>query len=251
MHSTQSAPDHSGVTSWLQRQARIQRFAGLTLAASITPKAYDAATRGAVAQALCAAAWQTLPGYFLASILLGGVLTHVFAVTAASYGLSHLALEAVVRLYVMELLPLAAALFVALRAIPATLLRLLRILPTPARQPTGEVVAYFVGNFAAVWVLATVSSVATLVVAYPVLHGATFWAVDAYARVVGQVFSPLAAAGLAIKLLFFSGAVALVPLALLSDTAPLERGAAEVRAIARLLLFLVLIEGCSLALRIN
>lgn len=235
---------------WLERQGRIQRFAWLTLAAAVTPGTYDGPARNTLAQALCAAAWLTLPGYFLGCVLVSVVLTHVVAVTAASYGLSHLALEAVIRVHVLELLPLAAALFVALRALPATLAGLQAIPVASGPRPQGEVVAYFVANLFAVWVLAIASCVAALVVAYLVLHGFTLWALAGYARVVGQVFSPLVTAALALKVLFFALAVGLVPLSLLSDTGHRQRGGAEMRVMARLLFFLVIIEGASLGLKI-
>jgi phospholipid/cholesterol/gamma-HCH transport system permease protein len=237
-----------GLRRWLARQGRMARFAGLTLAAAVTPRAYDPVARAAVAQALCVGAWQPLPGYFLASLLLGGVLTRVFSVTAASYGLSHLALEAMIRVYIMELLPLAAALFVALRAIPALPAA---ELPDARRAPTIEVVAHFVGSLLSVWVLAVASSLASLVVAYLVMHGATLWALEGYGRIVGQVFSPLAAAALALKLFLFSLAVALAPLSLFSDLRRRSESGAELRAVARLLLFLVIVEGAALALRVS
>ncbi len=239
-----------GLLGWLRCQARIQCFASLTLAGAVTPRVYDAATREATASNLCTAAWQSLPGYFLASILAGAVLTHVIAVTAASYGLSRLALEAVIRVHVIELLPLAAALFVALRTLPATLLRLQEVKHGPWEAPSSEVVACFVANFLAVWILAVASSVATLVVAYLVLYGFTLWGLDGYARVIGQVFSPLVAATVALKMLLFALAVGLTPLSLLSDPSPAQRGAAEMQAMARLLFYLVLIEGAALGLKI-
>jgi phospholipid/cholesterol/gamma-HCH transport system permease protein len=46
------------------------------------------------------------------------VVIHIVVVTAASYGLSQYALEMVVRVLVLELIPLVAALFVAVNAAP-------------------------------------------------------------------------------------------------------------------------------------
>lgn len=50
------------------------------------------------------------------STLLSLVLIRVVVVTALSYGLSQYALQMVVRVLVLELIPLSAAMFVALRA---------------------------------------------------------------------------------------------------------------------------------------
>ncbi|MDP3619919.1 MAG: ABC transporter permease, partial [Ramlibacter sp.] len=49
------------------------------------------------------------------SALLTLVITRIVIVTALSYGLSQYALEMVIRVLVLELIPLTAALFVALR----------------------------------------------------------------------------------------------------------------------------------------
>jgi phospholipid/cholesterol/gamma-HCH transport system permease protein len=59
--------------------------------------------------------WQTtgqqLPWFILLAALMGVVLIQIVVVTASSYGLSHFALEMVVRVLVLELLPLVTALF--------------------------------------------------------------------------------------------------------------------------------------------
>src|SRR3954471_4412891 len=56
-----------------------------------------------------------LPGFSLLAALLTLVITRIVVITARSYGLSQYAQEMVVRVLVLELIPLTAALFVALR----------------------------------------------------------------------------------------------------------------------------------------
>ena len=56
-----------------------------------------------------------LPGCTVLAALLSLVLTRIVVVTALSYGLTAYALEMVIRVLVLELIPLTAALFVALR----------------------------------------------------------------------------------------------------------------------------------------
>ncbi|MBK7685030.1 MAG: ABC transporter permease [Rhodocyclaceae bacterium] len=58
---------------------------------------------------------EALPGFTLLSTLLSLVLIRIVIVTALSYGLSQLALEMVIRVLVLELIPLFAALYVTLR----------------------------------------------------------------------------------------------------------------------------------------
>ncbi|MBI4757053.1 MAG: ABC transporter permease [Betaproteobacteria bacterium] len=228
---------------------RALRHGALILAVALSPATYDRATRRAAAQALCAAAWQPLPGYVLACVLIGAVATRIVAITAASYGLSHLALEAVVRVFAVELVPLAAALFVALRVAPEAVLRLARLDGQGGGPALRQAAALVAGNALAVWVLAIVGGVAALVVAYPVVHGFSLWGLAAYARVIGQVFDPVLALGLGLKILFFGLAVAVAPTAAVLETGQRDAGSLQMRLMARLLLLLVLVEGASLALK--
>ena len=57
-----------------------------------------------------------LPWFTALSALVSLVIIRIVLVTALSYGLSRFALEMVVRVLVLELIPLSAALFVALRS---------------------------------------------------------------------------------------------------------------------------------------
>ena len=53
----------------------------------------------------------------------------------------------------------------------------------------------------------------TLVLAYLVMYGFTPWALPGYTRVVGQIFNPAVCLILVLKVVFFSLAVAVIPLA--------------------------------------
>lgn len=232
----------------LQAEGRMLHHAALAFVAALSPATYDRPTRRATAQTLCAAAWQPLPGYVLACLLVGAVLTRIVAITAASYGLSHLALEAVVRVFAVELVPLAATLFVALSSAPDAVLRLAALSTRGAVPPLREVVPLVAGNALAVWVLAVVGGMAALAVAYPVMHGFSQWGLAGYARMIGQVFDPVVSLALALKILLFGLAVAIAPTAVLARPAR-DAATVQMRLMARLLLLLVLIEGASLALK--
>ena len=74
--------------------------------------------------------------------LISLVIIHIVVVTSISYGLSRYALEMVVRVLVLELIPLTAAMFVALRcALPnaaeIATLRAQGVLSTPTADGTG------------------------------------------------------------------------------------------------------------------
>ena len=94
---------------------RIVHLGALLLALALSPSSYRRDNRRALAHQLCIDTAPMLPGFTLLSALVSLVLIHIVVVTAQSYGLSRYALETLVRVLVLELIPLTAALFVALR----------------------------------------------------------------------------------------------------------------------------------------
>lgn len=244
----------SGLYRALQREARILRYGALILVGALSAATYDRPTRHATAHALCAAGWHVLPGYALLSILVAAVLTHIIATTAASYDLSHLALEAVVRVFVVELIPLAAALFVAVRSGLDAMTRLadLRAAGLAASDTLllqRHVVPAVVGNAVAVVALSVASGVLALGVAYLVVYGFSPWGLAGFAHLVGQAFDPVTAPIFALKILLFGLAVAIAPATVVLETPRSAAAGGEMRIMARLLLMLVLIEAAALALR--
>lgn len=228
-------------------------FGAATLAAALSPSLYDRPVRQATAQAVCTSCWQVLPGYALLSILAGAVLTHIVAVTSANYGLSHLALEAVVRVFVVELIPLAAALFVSMHSGLDALNRLAELRAqgldfSAAGLFEQQLVPGVVANVFAVVLLTLTSGVLMLAVAYLMVYGFTPWGLTDYTRLVGQVFDPVTAPGLLLKILLFGIAVAIAPVTVVLDTPRRAALGSEVRVMARLFLLLVLIEGAALIL---
>ena len=88
----------------------------VALVLAFSPSTYTPAHRHATARQIYLGAWQVLPWFTALATLLSLAIIRIVLVTASSYGLSKFALEMVVRVLVLELIPLAAALFVALRA---------------------------------------------------------------------------------------------------------------------------------------
>ncbi|MFN3883678.1 MAG: ABC transporter permease [Rhodocyclaceae bacterium] len=244
-------------TAWLRlvrsigREWRFVRFAALLLAAAVAPASYRPAVRRAVAQALCFAAGQALPGYALFSVLAAAVTTHIVAVSAASYGLSHLALEALVRVFVVELVPLAAALFVAMRSGIAVLDHLAALRARRQQLESGAafvqvVLPGFIGNLFATLLLTLVSSLLALMTAYLVVYGLTPWGIAGFSRLIGQVFDPVTLPGFLLKASLFGLAVGIAPTTVALDAPRRAAAGSEMRVMARLFLSLVLIEGASL-----
>jgi len=212
----------------------------MLLALAVSPSAYAASRRDGMAQQLVRATWPHVLWFTLVATLLGVVLIRIVVVTAQSYGLSQYALEMVVRVLVLELLPLMAALFVALRwSLPnaAEQARALRASHPPqdsASQDHAQLhwlaqvaLPRALAGVFAVWLLAAVSCVLGLVLAYLLVYGFTPWGMDAYTHMVGRVFSPAVTLIFTLKTLAFSLAVGVVPLASLA----VQAGGADRRAL--------------------
>ena len=244
------------VGQWAASWWRMLLLGAIALVLACSPSTYTRAHRIATARQIYKAAWQVLPWFAALSALVSLVIIRIVLVTALSYGLSHFALEMVVRVLVLELIPLSAALFVALRAglafNPAEL-DMLALEPGQAAaapwQRRRDLVAEVTGNAFAVLTLALVSSVLVLLLAYLNVYGLSPWGLSDYARTVGRVFEPTVSLGFALKTVLFGLAVAVIPAAAILE---LQRFGAGVRATmqpgaVRLLLVLLMIEAASLA----
>src|SRR5476649_303430 len=107
---------HRSAMAWLGTWWRLLHFAVLIVATALTPASYGGTHRPALARRIVIAAAPNLLWFTVLSALVSLVLIRIVVVTALSYGLSRFALEMVVRVLVLELIPLTAALFVALRS---------------------------------------------------------------------------------------------------------------------------------------
>ena len=169
---TSSAP-----LRWLLGWGRILEFGAAILVLALSPSSYDRET-------LCA--------------LVTLVITRIVVVTAYSYGLSQYALEMVVRVLVLELIPLTAALFVALRCtIPngAALAEMRRTGRFDAQRAQGvdpvvrEVLPRMLAGIFSTVTLAALSCMVAIVLAYLAVYAFTVAGVPAFTRMFGRVFA--------------------------------------------------------------
>jgi phospholipid/cholesterol/gamma-HCH transport system permease protein len=201
-----------------------------------------------------------LLGFSMMCALVTVVLTRIVLSTALSYGLSQYALQVLIRVLVLELIPLTAALFVALRCtIPdgaeiavlhanGTWDRIRANGQDPIRR---EVLPRVVAGLLAGLTLAALSSMVALVVAYAVGYGFTLSGFPAYTRLFGQVFTPAVSLILVLKTVLFSLVVSLIPMAsalygLRGFYGTSVRTSAEMHALVRMFLVLLLVEVTSL-----
>jgi phospholipid/cholesterol/gamma-HCH transport system permease protein len=208
---------HHGAVGWLHSWWRLLHFAVLMFSVALTPSTYGRDRRPVLAGHLVADTAPNLAWYGVLSALVSLVLIRIVVVTSLSYGLSRFALEMVVRVLVLELIPLTAAAFVALRTtLPAGLefsQGRSADRQVSEQELHGEFFPRVAAGIFAVWMLAAVSCVLTLILAYLSLYGFTPWALTGYTRVVGQVFNPAVTLILVLKIVFFSLAVGLIPMA--------------------------------------
>jgi phospholipid/cholesterol/gamma-HCH transport system permease protein len=233
----------------------------VALVMALSPSTWNRANRLATSRHIHAGTWQVLPWFTLLTALVSLVIIRIVLVTAQSYGLSRFALEMVVRVLVLELIPLSAALFAALRAsmaFDAAALGLARS-GVPVDAAAGEallrlrrdLVPQVLANAFSVLSLAMASSVVVLVLAYLNVYGLSPWGLDDYTRTVGRVFDPTVTVGFVCKTVLFGLAVAVIPSAAILDTlrhGRRQRSTVQPGAL-RLLFVLLLIEGASLAVK--
>jgi phospholipid/cholesterol/gamma-HCH transport system permease protein len=235
----------------------------LLLVLGLSPSTYAPSNRRVISRHIYSNTVGALPWFTAMTALISVVLIRVVVVTAQSYGLSQYALEMVVRVLVLELIPLSAAMFIALRSSlvfdaslhtsGASLTQMTRSDLTVIAPTLSELQAMWVPRVLAstfsVMALATVSSLMALVLTYLSVHGLSPWGLPGYTRTVGHVFDLPVTLGFGLKTLFFSLAVAIVPLAASLEvrdrgaTKPLQPG------IVRLFLVLLGIEAASLSVK--
>ncbi|MFM6986473.1 MAG: MlaE family ABC transporter permease [Hydrogenophaga sp.] len=233
-------------------------LAAQMLVLAVLPSSYR---RGAQRQTVLLNLYQAtaplLTWFVVLSALISLVLIRIVVATATSYGLSQYALEVLVRTLVLELIPLYAALFVALRyAMPGAqhVRRLLAAQEQQGMAPASqallrtELLPRALAAMFSMLLLAAISCVVALVLAYLTVYGFSPWGLPAYTRGVGSVFTPAVTLIFSLKTLFFSLAVAVVPLAAAgqrdADGRVVHRS--DISEFARLFSVLLLIEVISL-----
>ncbi len=167
---------------WCVGWWQIILFSAKLLVLALSPSSYRGANLTALARHLVKDTAPVLLWFTLMTSIISLVIIHIVVVTSVSYGLSRYALEMVVRVLVLELIPLTAAMFVALRcALPnaaeVAALRAQGALDAPASAGSDElqreVLPRVVSGTFSVLLLATVSCVVAALIAYLWVHGFT------------------------------------------------------------------------------
>lgn len=240
---------------WLAGWWHIILLGAQVLVLLLSPSSYRGDSRARLMRHIYLATAPNLLWFTVLTALVSLVLIRIVVVTAISYGLSQYALEMVVRVLVLELIPLTAALFVAVRY----------SLPRGAefysandgagrlRAPDRALVAHdllptVVAGMLAVLTLAAVSCLVSLVLAYLTVYGFTAAAFMSYTRTVGHIFNPTVTLIFGLKTLFFSLAVSLIPPVISLQALPheLARTSLALQGLVRMFFVLLLVEVASL-----
>jgi phospholipid/cholesterol/gamma-HCH transport system permease protein len=243
--------------------SRLLHLGASILVLAMSPTSYTPANRAILVRHMYVNTAPILLGFTMACALATMVLTRIVVVTAHSYGLSQYALQLVIRVLVLELIPLTAALFVALRCTIPDGAELLALHANGqfGHSPAGntdamqrEVPPRVVAGLFAGTTLAALSSVVALVMAYLTSYGFTLSGMANFTRLFGQVFSPAVTLIFVLKILLFCLTVSLIPLtsALVgmrddkSTRASTVRTSAEMRGLVRMFTVILFIEMVSL-----
>lgn len=203
-------------TAW-----RILHLGALVMALGLSPSTYRPPWRRVLAAQVVRAALPLLAWFTLLSAIVSLVIIRIVLVTAQSYGLSQVALEVVVRVLVLELIPITAAFAVALRvtvplaaelALARQQGRLDAARAAGGDELRGEIAPRALAGLFCVLLLAAVSSVVALVLAYLLAHGFSPWGLERYTRMVGHVFSPAVSVLFVLKTGALALAVSAVPI---------------------------------------
>ncbi|MBA2674016.1 ABC transporter permease [Ramlibacter sp.] len=250
---------HTGMAPlrWLAAWVRIVFFGAVMLVRMLTPSSYGPQTRYNLARHAYLDTAPILLWFTVLIALLTLIITRIVVVTAQSYGLSQYALEMVIRVLVIELIPLTAALFVALRCtIPsgAALVEMRRIghfrtLRRDGLDPIAvEVLPRLMAGVFSCITLAALSCMVAMVLAYYAVYGPTTAGIPGYTHTFGRVFTPAVSLIFMLKTLFFALAVSIIPMASgLNDVeGDGSRESAALQGLVRMFGVLLLLEAVSL-----
>ncbi len=240
--------------AWL----RVLLLAAQIIVLALAPSSYRSGRqRQTVLRHIYLATAPLLTWFLVLSALISLVLIRIVVATAVSYGLSQYALEVVVRTLVLELIPLYATMFVAVRySMPNAHVireRLAGLQDGGVRRSEQELLQAVLLPCAlaaafSVLLLAALSCVVALVLSYLTVYGFSPWGLPAYTHSVGKVFSAPVTLIFSLKTLFFSLAVAIVPMAATAQRdadGRYSRGS-DITELARLFSVVLLVEVVSL-----
>lgn len=228
------------LSAWPRKAFVFWAFAAQLTVVMLSARSYTRSAGLQVMQQIVSASVVLLPGFMVLSALMSVVLVRIVLAAADELGVSQFALNLLIRTLVLELLPLVAAGFVALRySLPAAN----ALAQQPERGTAQNLAPYSIASVFAVLLLAVSSAVVASVIAYVSVYGLSFWGLASFNALIAQIFTPTVMLVLVVKTLCSAVAVAVVPFGavLMYQTQRSDLG-----VFARLVALLLLIELLSL-----
>lgn len=226
---------------------------------AFSPASYGLIYRRAIARQIVVETSANILWFIILFSLVSVVLIRIIVVTALSYGVGQYAIQMVVRVLVLELIPMAVSVFVGLRSSVPGAAALSETTGTgrETRWRTAtlstirmEFLSRSVAYVFTVAMLACISCIIALILGYVFLYGFTPWAISPYTRAVGQIFSPVVATIFVCKTLALSLAVSVIPLAGTfygrSGLSAPAKTAAQLSSLVRLFFIVLVVEVVSL-----
>lgn len=246
--------------AWFRGWGRAGRLALVVTVAALSPSVYTPRLRATAVKQLYFTVWQVFLPFILFTTLLSWVIIEITIRLARDYGLGVYALELIMRVLVLELLPLLTALFVALRSGSAisTEVALMRVSgDLDAMRQAGvdamerEFLPRVLAAALSVLTLTVISGAITLGAAYFAMYGLSPWGFSEFTWTIAEVFTPMQLAGITLKTIGFGAAVAVIPIAAgLSATRDVKSApVAVLGGMVRLFFALGLIEVLSLTVK--
>ena len=237
---------------WLAGWWALLLFGARLLVLLLSPSSWRRSQRQLMLRLFYQATAPLLLSFSAGTAIVALVIIRIVLATALSYGLSRYALDVLVRTLVLELIPLSAALFAAVRyTLPAAEgLRAQRLQGLHKAQLAqgldplrDQVLPQALAGVMAAITLTLLSATLTLLLTYLSVYGFSSWGLAGFVRGVGQVFNAVIVLIFVLKTLLLSLAVAIIPML----PAPQEgRPGADISRLARLLAVILLIELLSL-----
>jgi|AntAceMinimDraft_1070359.scaffolds.fasta_scaffold53531_2 phospholipid/cholesterol/gamma-HCH transport system permease protein len=228
-----------GMQAMARASIRLWVLAAQLIVLMLTPASYGGTRAQSAMQQLVQASLPLLPGFLVLSALISVVLVRIVLAAASELGVSQFALNLLIRTLVLELLPLIAASFVALRysLVAANALGHERSY-TPL-----DVVPFCSACVFAVLLLAVSGALLASVIAYVSVYGLSVWGLASFNTLMAQIFTPTVMVVLGCKTLLSALAVAVVPFSAVADGLVPR---SDLVVFARLMAILLLIELLSL-----
>jgi phospholipid/cholesterol/gamma-HCH transport system permease protein len=242
---------------WARHWWRLLFIGAQVIVLAFSPSSYHSGSVRRVARQMYLATAPGLRAFTVLMALFSAVMIRVIVSGAASFGLSGMALSFVMHTLVLELIPLAVSLYVAIRYTVPGGNELFRTRRAQVQRASGrvqvrqllglEVLPRVLAGVFAVSFLGLLSTWIALGLTYTVIYGFNHWGLQPFTRSVGQILTPAVSMIFVIKILLFSLIVAVLPVgAAMQDWRGATRTSVELQGLVRMLALLLLVEAVSL-----